>query len=101
MSRKHNATRRPQYITVLVHCTILASMTTSEAPKAPSFRKLAKEHALAAHNIVDQSDGPLRDEMLDLAQLHALVSLACSEVAPPERRACTTRQVDLTPPAVK
>lgn len=87
-------------------------MTTSDAPRraiAPSFRALAKDHALAAHNITEKAieltvlDGYCQDQidqLFDLAQLHALVSLACSEVAPPERRACTRRTVDLTPPAV-
>lgn len=69
---------------------------------------MAKDHALASHELTEQVasatvlDGYTQDQieqMLDLAQLHALVSLACSEVAPPERRACTSRTVDLTPPA--
>ena len=88
-------------------------MSLHEAPRraiVPSFRALAKDHALAAHELTEQaatapvSDGFTQAEierMLDLAQLHALVSLACSEVAPPERRACTSRSVDLTAPAVK
>lgn len=88
-------------------------MTTSDAPRraiSPSFRSLAKDHALAAHELTEKAasasvlDGystEQLEDMIELAKLHALVSLACSEVAPPERRACTTRPVDLTPPAVK
>lgn len=84
-------------------------MTNSDAPRraiAPSFRALAKEHALAATRFVSEAgnvgltNADLTDRLLDWAQVHALVSLACSEVAPPERRACTSRTVDLTPPAV-
>lgn len=83
-------------------------MTHDAAPRraiVPSFRQLAKDHALAAHELTERAASahyaPEVEKALDLAQLHALVSLACSEVAPPERRACTSRTVDLTPPAVK
>ena len=89
-----------------------ARMTNSDAPRraiVPSFRALAKDHALAAATLTEKAatatvlDGysPEQvDDMFELAKLHALVSLACSEVAPPERRACTSRTVDLTAPAV-
>lgn len=79
-------------------------MIQDAAPRraiVPSFRALAKEHALAATRFVNEAgdvgltNADLTDRLLDWAQVHALVSLACSEVAPPERRACTSRTVDL------
>ena len=58
----------------------------------PSYRDLAKKHAQAASEmawIADEEHARtqgLSEAYLDMAQMHALVSLACSAVAPPVRR---------------
>lgn len=67
---------------------------TDQAPapadRRPTFRDLAKRHALRASELADQAadlaanEGRAHhlDRGMDMAALHASVSLACSAVAP-------------------
>jgi hypothetical protein len=65
----------------------LHPVPTTPAP-VPVFRELAKAHALAAARLLDAlpSRPDARDLVILEAQAHALVSAACSAVAPPARR---------------
>lgn len=72
-----------------------------------SYRELAKRHARAASDCAfkaanSRSGSTEAADLTDMAQVHALVSLACSSVAPPIRRErCSVghvRTVDLGAP---
>lgn len=67
-------------------------LTTTPADQArPSFRDLAKHHARAAAELATDADEELArggavDHLIDLAQTHALTSIACAQVAPVARQ---------------
>jgi len=73
-------------------------LKTPAEPARPSFRDLAKHHARAAAALLGDVDDVLNDdepgeashdELLELvgaAQAHALVAIACAQVAPVARQ---------------
>lgn len=69
------------------------------APSGPPiFRELAKQHARIASQLLTAlpSRPDAREVAILEAQAHAMTSMACSQVAPPERRPRTVcRTVEL------
>ena len=76
-----------------LHSLVLkaAQSVPAPAPAQPGFRELAKLHARAADHYAERATAspvgsPLGADLLDLAQTHALVSIACAGVAPVARQ---------------
>lgn len=77
------------------HLSTLPSVILSDPdPVRASFRELAKTHARAASELAlgadeAQATNQPWENLADLAQVHALASLACSAVAPVARQRLT------------
>lgn len=72
-----------------LHARTTTAAEAAPDPQRPMFRDLAKRHAAAASDYLTEAGhlipGDARDELLQLADVAAQVSLACSHIAPPAR----------------
>lgn len=89
MRRMHTTTPTPG--PAGLHSIVLkaAQAVPTPAPLQPGFRELAKLHARLASELSVRAESvhaSAADQLLDAAQVHALVSIACAGVAPVARQ---------------